>query len=56
MPENSQPNFAGIEVALKTLRGVLISKDGRTLKRAESSYVLDDLIKTVSELTRELQK
>jgi len=56
MPENSQPNFAGIEVALKTLRGVLISKDGRTLNRAESTYEADDLIKTVSNLTRELQK
>src|SRR5256885_50318 len=56
MPENSQPNFAGIEVALKTLRGVLISKDGRTLNRAESTYEPADLIKTVSELTRELQK
>jgi glucokinase len=56
MPETSQPNFAGIEVALKTLRGVLISKDGRTLTRTESTYEPDDLIKAISELTRELQK
>lgn len=56
MPENSQPSFAGIEVALKTLRGVLISPGGETVNRSESNYEADDLIKAVSELTRELQK
>jgi glucokinase len=56
MPETSQPNFAGIEVALKTLRGVLISKDGQTLTRTESTYEPDDLIKAIGELTQELQK
>jgi glucokinase len=56
MPETFQPNFAGIEVALKTLRGVLISKDGQTLNRTESTYEPDDLIRAISELTRELQK
>jgi len=55
MPENSQPNFAGIEVALKTLRGVVLSAGGETLGRAESNYEPEDLIKAVSELTRELQ-
>src|SRR3954451_136114 len=56
MPENSQPNFAGIEVALKTLRGVVLSAAGQTLGRAESNYEPEDLINAVTELTRELQR
>lgn len=55
MPENSQQNFAGIEVALKTLRGLLIAQDGSVLDRCETAYEPDDLIKGVSEVTRELQ-
>ena len=56
MPENSQPNFAGIEVALRTLRGVLVSADGRTLDRREAAYEPDELIKAVTDLTGTLQK
>jgi len=56
MPENSQPNFAGIEVALKTLRGVVLSAGGETLGRAESNYEPEDLINAVSQLTGELQR
>ena len=56
MPENSQQNFAGIEVALRTLRGVVISGDGRTLDRCEATYEPDELIRSVSDVTRELQK
>src|SRR3954468_15409393 len=56
MPENSQPNFAGIEVALKTLRGVLISPNGGSVSRSVANYEPDNLINAISELTGELQK
>ena len=56
MPENSLQNFAGIEVALKTLRGVLISQDGSVLESCEARYEPDDLIKAVTDLTAELKK
>ena len=55
MPENSPPHFAGIEVALRTLRGVLVSGDGRTVGRCEAAYEADNLIKAVSDMTRQLQ-
>jgi glucokinase len=56
MPENSQQNFAGIEVALKTLRGVLIAPDGSVLDRCQAGYEPDELITAVGNITRELQK
>ncbi|HYW69712.1 MAG TPA: ROK family protein [Pyrinomonadaceae bacterium] len=56
MPENSQQNFAGIEVALKSLRGVLLSADGRVLDTRESSYEPDDLIKTIVAITEHFKQ
>jgi glucokinase len=55
MPEISTHTFAGIEVARKTLRGVLISQDGQTINHSESVYEPEDLIRAVGELTRGLQ-
>lgn len=54
MPTNGEKNFAGIEVALTTLRGVALSSSGKILKRQESTYQPDNLISAVAELTREL--
>src|ERR1051326_3046109 len=56
MPENSQQRFAGIEVALRTLRGILITADGRTLEHLESNFEPDELIKAVTDLTAELNQ
>ncbi len=56
MPENSQQNFAGIEVASKTLRGVLIAEDARVLDRCAAAYEPDQLIKAISDATHNLQK
>src|ERR1043166_675219 len=56
MPENSQQNFAGIEVALKSLRGVLLSADGRVLARRASAYEPDELIKAIAALTDQLKQ
>lgn len=56
MPDNSQLKFAGIEVASKTLRGVLIAQDGSVLDRCETSYEPDQLITAVSDVARDLQQ
>jgi predicted NBD/HSP70 family sugar kinase len=56
MPENSQQNFAGIEVGSKKLRGVVIAKDARVVDRCEANYEPDQLITALSDVTRELQK
>jgi|SRR5215831_93441 len=56
MPENSQQKFAGIEVALRTLRAVLISEDGTVLARREATYEPDNLIRAIAGLTEELKQ
>src|SRR3989440_3676932 len=56
MPTNGEKTFAGIEVALTTMRGVAISASGKILKRQEATYEPDNLIKAVAELTRELRE
>ena len=56
MPEKSANNFAGIEVAMTTMRGVLISEAGQTLDRRESKYEPDNLIKSIADLAGELRK
>src|SRR6266481_3174237 len=56
MPEQSANNFAGIEVAMATMRGVLISEAGRTLDRRESKYEPESLIKSITDLAGELRK
>ncbi|HYX29908.1 MAG TPA: ROK family protein [Pyrinomonadaceae bacterium] len=55
MPDKSTPNYAGIEIALTTLRGVLISATGETIEARTSSYEPEYLIKAVSDLTGELK-
>ena len=56
MPEQSANNFAGIEVAMTTMRGVLISEAGRTLDHQESKYEPEGLIKSITDLAGELRK
>jgi glucokinase len=56
MPEQSANNFAGIEVAMTTMRGVLISEDGRTLDHQESKYEPEGLIKSITDLAGALRK
>jgi glucokinase len=56
MPTNGENNFAGIEVALTTMRGVAISASGKILKRHEATYKPDKLINAVAELARELRE
>ncbi len=56
MPENSPNNFAGIEVALATMRGVLISAAGEVIGRRESTYEAENLIKAIADLTTALRE
>src|ERR1051326_275471 len=55
MPDKSKTTYAGIEVALKTLRGVLISETGETITVRNSNYDPENLIKAVADLTGELK-
>ncbi len=56
MPENSPNNFAGIEVALATMRGVLISAAGEVIGRQESTYEPENLINAIADLTIALRE
>ena len=56
MPEKPANNFAGIEVAMTTMRGVLISEAGQTLDRRESNYEPESLIKSITDLAGELRR
>jgi len=56
MPEQFPNNFAGIEVALATMRGVLISAAGEVVGRRESTYEPENLIGAIAELTKELRE
>lgn len=51
---STEKNFAGIEVALTTMRGVTISSGGKILKQQDAAYEPENLITAVAELTREL--
>jgi len=56
MPTNSENNFAGIEVALDTMRGVVVNENGEIIDRRESSYEPEHLIKAIVELTAGLRQ
>ncbi len=55
MPTNAVNNFAGIEVALETMRGVVVTENGEVIERRESSYTPDQLIQAITELTGALR-
>jgi glucokinase len=56
LPNNSPNNFAGIEVALATMRGVVISDAGETINRHESTYEPEKLIAAIADLTAALRE
>ena len=56
MPEQSPNNFAGIEVALAAMRGVLISEAGEVIGRSESTYEPENLISAIADLTKALRE
>lgn len=50
MPNNSEPNFAGIEVAANTMRGVVISAAGDVIARRDTTYQPENLIGEIAKL------
>src|SRR4029079_11885723 len=55
MSGSSQNNFAGIEVAMTTMRGVVISEAGETIASREAVYEPENLISAITELTSGLR-
>src|SRR5262245_2926537 len=56
MPSNAENNFAGIEVALSLVRGVVLSSNGEIIDRRESPYEPENLIKAIADLTKSLRQ
>ena len=56
MPSNSDNNFAGIEVALATMRGVVVSGSGEIIDRRKSKYEPEKLITAIADLTAGLRE
>jgi len=56
MSDNSQKKFAGIEVAMTTMRGVVISETGQAIDSRESSYEPENLVSSITALTEGLRQ
>lgn len=56
MPNNAENNFAGVEVALTTMRGVVISGNGEIIERQEAAYQPENLISAIADLTSGLRE
>jgi glucokinase len=56
VPNNSEINFAGIEVAPTTMRGVVVSAAGDVILRRDSSYEPENLIGEIAKLVSGLQE
>jgi glucokinase len=55
MPNNSGPNFAGIELASNSIRGVVVSTAGDVIARHNTTYQ-ENLIAAIADLVTDLQK
>src|ERR1700704_2770624 len=56
MPNNSESNFAGIEVAPTTMRGVVISAAGDVIARRDATYQPENLIGGIASLVTGLRE
>ena len=56
MPQNSENNFAGIDIAAKTMRAVVISAAGEVLGRREAAYHPENLILEIKNLVAGLRE
>src|ERR1700674_4634810 len=54
MPETSETNYAGIELATTTLRGVVISAAGDVIAQREATYQPENLIGEIANLVTSL--
>src|SRR6267143_680640 len=55
MPSNPESNFAGIEVASTTMRGVVISAAGEVIARRDATYQPENLIGEIAQLVTGLR-
>jgi glucokinase len=56
MPNNTKDNFAGIEIAAKSMRAVVISAGGEVQVRREAELQLENLVADVSDLVASLRE
>jgi len=56
MSNNPQTNFAGIEVAMTTMRGVVISEAGEAIDSREATYEPENLVRSITTLTEGLRE
>ena len=56
MPNNSEPKFAGIEVASNTMRGVVISAAGEIIARRDGTYQPENLVAEIARLVTGLRE
>lgn len=56
MPDNSETNYAGIEVAPTTMRGVVISTAGDVVGRRDATYQPENLVSAIADLVTSLQE
>jgi glucokinase len=56
MPNNTKDNFAGIEIAAKSMRAVVISAEGEVQVRREAELQLENLVADVSDLVASLRE
>ncbi len=56
MSASPKINFAGIEVAQSTMRGVVVSENGEAITRQEATYKPENLIKAIADLTSGLRE
>jgi len=56
MSNNPQTNFAGIEVAVTRMRGVVISETGAAIDTRETTYEPENLVKSITTLTEGLRE
>jgi glucokinase len=56
MPDNSENNFAGIEIAARTMRAMVISAAGEVLGRREAEYKAENLISDIKNLVAGLRE
>jgi glucokinase len=56
MPDNFKNNYAGIEVATATMRGVVVSASGQVATSREANYEPENLITAIAELTAALKE
>jgi glucokinase len=56
MPDNSENNFAGIEIAARTMRAVVVSAAGEVLGLREAAYQPESLISEIKNLVAGLRE